>query len=94
LSGSTSVNVETEDRHYGMFSQLLSTEESSLSDEEKAIVKALKISDNLRNVFSIMSSEYKDKEKSRVFETLSKHEIHRKNELEQLYEELIVKGQW
>jgi len=55
------VNVETEDRHYGMFSHLLSAEESSLSDEERAIVKALKISDNLRNVFSIMSSEYEDK---------------------------------
>ena len=94
LSGSSTVNVETEDRHYGIFSHLLSAEESSLSDEEKAIVKALKISDNLRNVFSIMSSEYKDKKIKGFFETLSKHEVHRKNELEQLYEELIVRGQW
>ncbi len=88
------VNVETDERHLGMFGHLLSADVSSLSDEEKVIINALKVSDNLRNVFSIMSNEYKDKRIRNFFETLSKHEIHRENELEQLYEDLIVRGQW
>jgi hypothetical protein len=88
------INVEVADRHYGMFDHLLSVEDSSLSDEEKVIIEALKVSDNLRNVFSIMSKEYDDAGIKNFFDKLSKHEMYRENELEQLYEEVVVKGEW
>jgi rubrerythrin len=88
------LNVETAERHYGMFGQLLSADDSSMSEEEKVLIYALKLSDNLRNVFSIMSKEYKDSKIRDFFEMLSKHEIYRENELEQLYEDLVVKGEW
>ncbi|MCL5789698.1 MAG: hypothetical protein M1290_04440 [Candidatus Thermoplasmatota archaeon] len=93
-SGSVAMNVETAERHYGIFKHLLSVEDSSLSDEEKVIIEALKVSDNLRNVFSIMSKEYDDAGIKNFFDKLSKHEIYRENELEQLYEDLVVKGEW
>lgn len=93
-AGNLELNVETAERHYGMFAHLLTAESSSLSEEEKVIVDAIKLSDNLLNVFSIMSSEYRDRKLKTFFDTLSKHEIHRKNELEQLYEELFVRGEW
>lgn len=88
------VNVETSERHFSIFDHLLSVEDPSLPEEERAIIEALKISDNMRMVFSTMAEEYKDEKLRSFFETLAKHEVHRKNELEQLYEELIVKGQW
>lgn len=94
LSGSPDVEVETAEKHFGMFDHLLSVDVSTLSEEERAIISAIKISDNLRNVFTIMSNEYKNEGIKAIFDTLSKHEIYRKNELEQLYEELIVKGEW
>lgn len=88
------LNLETAEMNFGMFRQLLSVDEASLSDEEKVLIKALKLSDNLRNVFSIMSKEYTDSKIRSFFEMLSKHEIYRGNELEQLYDDLIVRGEW
>jgi hypothetical protein len=93
-SGSIAMNVETADKHLGMFDHLLSADASSLSEEEKVIIEALKVSDNLRNVFTIMSKEYDDSGIKNFFDKLSKHEVYRENELEQLYEELVVKGEW
>lgn len=94
LSKETRTSMETAERSLGMFAQLLSVKDSNLTEEEKALIDALKLSDNLRNVFSILSKEYKDSKLRNFFEMLSKHETYRENELEQLYEELIVKGEW
>ncbi|MGC8618641.1 MAG: hypothetical protein ACP5UZ_07925 [Thermoplasmata archaeon] len=94
LSRNSRLKIETDDRHLGMFTHLISVEEASLTDEERVILNALKVSDNLRNVFKIMAKEYRDENIRRFFDTLSKHETHRENELEQLYEDIIVQGQW
>jgi len=94
LSKKSRPKIETEEKHLGMFTHLISTESTSLTDEEKVILNALKVSDSLRNIFSIMSREYRDEKIREFFETLSKHEAHRENELEQLYDEIIVQGQW
>lgn len=94
VSGNFNVNVETAEKNFGMFAHLLSADDRNLSDEERAIVNALKISDNLRNVFSLMAKEYSDKKIKTFFEKLSKHENYRINELEQLYDDLVVRGEW
>ncbi|MGC8562674.1 MAG: hypothetical protein ACP5UZ_08630 [Thermoplasmata archaeon] len=94
LSKESRTSMETAERSLGMFRQLLSAKDANLTEEEKALIDALKLSDNLRNVFSILSKEYKDSKIRNFFEMLSKHETYRENELEQLYEEIIVKGEW
>ncbi|MEM1996338.1 MAG: hypothetical protein QXT54_04835 [Thermoplasmatales archaeon] len=94
LSKNSWPSIDIADRNLGMFSHLVLDDERSLSDEEKVIFQAIKVSNNLKNIFSIMSKEYRDEQIRRFFETLYKHEIHRENELEQLYDEIIVQGQW
>ncbi|MEM0141629.1 MAG: hypothetical protein QXN66_06320 [Thermoplasmatales archaeon] len=94
LAKNTWLSIDTADRNLEMFNHLVMEDEESLTDEEKVILQAMKVSNNLRSIFSIMSKEYRDEQLRKFFETLSKHEVHRENELEQLYDEIVVQGQW
>lgn len=86
------LDIETADYEYSMFDHL----EGDYDDDDvgKLITEAIKKSEELMNIFSLLSVEYKSQETKRIFETLKKHEKHRKNQLEELYDEIITRGEW
>lgn len=94
IKGNSEYRIETAESSYGMFDHIDSSDASLFNEEERAIIEAMKISKDLKDIFTIISSEYSDSNIKHTFNTLAKHEIYRKNELEELYEELIVKGEW
>lgn len=98
LSGLVDGNVmhkfETAERAYGMFDHIDSSDTTRFNEEEKAIIDAIRISRDLKDIFARISVEYGDPKIKHIFDTLARHEIHRKNELEVLYDELIVRGEW
>ncbi len=64
------------------------------AEEEKLIRDAIKISEELRNRFSLLALEYPYFSFHETFRTLVNHKILRKNQLEELYDEIITQGEW
>ncbi|MCL4412755.1 MAG: hypothetical protein M1526_05320 [Candidatus Thermoplasmatota archaeon] len=87
------LEIEVSDISYEMFDHL---EENYGPEDsgEKIIKNAINLSNNLRNVFSIISREYTEPSIKEMFDKLQKHEVLRKNELEELYDEIVTKGEW
>ncbi len=86
------LKMETAENEYSMFDHL--QKNISEEGEEKLISDAIKTSEELRKVFSLISIEYASPEIKATFETLVNHEKLRKNQLEELYDEIITKGEW
>ncbi len=93
IINSKMANFDVSDEDISMLSHI-SVPDASLDDEEKLIFDAIKTSDNLQGMYSIIREEYENKEIKDIFDTLIKHENSRKNELRKLYEDIIVKGEW
>ncbi|MGC8655573.1 MAG: hypothetical protein ACP5E8_05285 [Thermoplasmata archaeon] len=86
------LKIETTENEYSMFDHL---QKDILDDgEEKLISDAIRISEELRKVFSLISIEYGSTEIRNTFEKLVNHEKLRKNQLEELYDEIVTKGEW
>lgn len=86
------LTIETADSEYSMFDHL---ERDDVDDDVgKLITDAIRKSEELMNIFSLLSVEYNSPEIKRTFEILNKHEKLRKNQLEELYDEIITKGEW
>ena len=58
------------------------------------LVSAIKMSNDLQKVLSIMSEEYKGPSSSNVFRKLAEHETENKNRLSEIYDEMINKDYW
>jgi ATP-dependent Lon protease len=94
IDGNIGADMDMAESSYGMFDHIDSSKIELFNEDERAIMEAIKISKDLKDMFTIISREYSDNNIRNTFERLAKHEIHRKNELEELYEELIVNGEW
>lgn len=86
------LKIETTKNEYSMFDHL--QKNISAEGEEKLISDAIRISEELRKIFSLISIEYESPEIRNTFETLVNHEKLRKNQLEELYDEIITRGEW
>ncbi len=86
------LDINTADFEYSMFDHL--KVDNQAEEEEKLIRDAIKISEELRNIFSLLAIEYPYPSIRETFRTLVNHEILRKNQLEELYDEIITHGEW
>ena len=65
-----------------------------LDDEEKLIFDAIKRSEELQGLYKLIINEYKDEKIDEIFNLLISHENYRRKELQELYENMIIKDEW
>ena len=65
-----------------------------LDDEEKLIFDAIKKSEELQGLYKLIINEYKDEKINEVFNQLISHENYRRKELQELYENMVIKNEW
>jgi|GEM_PF-898780 rubrerythrin len=65
-----------------------------LDDEEKLIFDAIKKSEELQGLYKLIINEYKDEKINEVFNQLISHENYRRKELQELYENMVIKDEW
>jgi len=65
-----------------------------LDDEEKLIFDAIKKSEELQGLYKLIINEYKDEKINEVFNQLIFHENYRRKELQELYENMVIKDEW
>jgi len=65
-----------------------------LDDEEKLIFDAIKKSEELQGLYKLIINEYKDEKINEVFNQLISHENYRIKELQELYENMVIKDEW
>ncbi|EQB70399.1 MAG: hypothetical protein AMDU1_APLC00032G0035 [Thermoplasmatales archaeon A-plasma] len=81
---------------YGMLDHILSSDldDPNPNDLGSVLLSAIKMSNDLQKVLSIMSEEYKGPSSSNVFRKLAEHETENKNRLSEIYDEMINKDYW
>jgi len=65
-----------------------------LDDEEKLIFDAIKKSEELQGLYKLIINEYKDEKINEIFNQLISHENYRRKELQELYENMVIKDEW
>jgi len=65
-----------------------------LDDEEKLIFDAIKKSEELQGLYKLIINEYRDEKINEIFNQLISHENYRRKELQELYENMVIKDEW
>lgn len=81
---------------YGMLDHILSEDltEPDPNDLGSILLTAIKMSNDLQKVLTIMSEEYRGPSSGNIFRKLAEHETENKNRLSELYDEMINKDYW
>lgn len=81
---------------YGMLDHILSNDldDPNPNDLGSVLLSAIKMSNDLQKVLSIISEEYNGPSSNNVFRKIAEHEADNKNRLSEIYDEMINKDYW
>ena len=81
---------------YGKLDHIITDDlsEPDPNDMGSVLLSAIKMSNDLHKVLSIMSEEYKGSGEANIFTRLAQHEMENKVKLSELYDDLINKDYW
>jgi rubrerythrin len=68
--------------------------ETNPNDLKSVLLAAIKTTDELHNIFEIMSSEYGTSSISDLMRGLAQHEMSKKERLSELYDDMVNKDYW
>ena len=83
-------------KDYGILDHIITEDmsEPDPNDIGSVLLSAIKMSNDLQKILSIMSEEYHGPASGNIFRKLAEHEIENKNRLSELYDEIINKDYW
>jgi len=90
------LSTESEPTDYELLDHIVAddTEEIDPNDLKSVLISAMKMSNDLSKIFSLMAEEYKGLQVTNALRVLANRELERKNNLTDLYDDLINKDYW
>ncbi len=81
---------------YGILDHIITEDmaEPDPNDLGSVLLSAIKMSNDLQKILSIMSEEYHGPASGNIFRKLAEHETENKNRLSELYDDIINKDYW
>ncbi|MCL4341508.1 MAG: hypothetical protein M1431_05385 [Candidatus Thermoplasmatota archaeon] len=97
-SGQASINaqVSPDMKNFEMLDHIIrdAGREINPNDLKSVILSAIKTTDDVHNLFEIMSSEYGSSPISELLRELANHEMSKKEKLSELYDDMVNKDYW
>lgn len=96
-SGSFDDTYDTSDaRSFDMLDHLVTQdlEDVNVNDMKSVLLKAMKMSNDIHNIFELMAHEYSQTRVGQVLKTLAVNQLSNKNYIAELYDDFVNKDYW
>lgn len=90
------VREPSDARSFEMLDHLVTQDlqDVNVNDMKSVLLQAMKMSNDIHNVFELMAHEYKDPKVASVLMLLAAHQLDNKNYIAELYDDFVNKDYW
>lgn len=83
-------------RSFDMLDHLVTQdlEDVNVNDMKSVLLKAMKMSNDIHNIFELMAHEYSQTRVGKVLSTLASNQLNNKNYIAELYDDFVNKDYW